>query len=96
MSIVLTEHPDRVHLLIEGALTVMDAAPIHAGLVQAVQTPLPLEVDLSQVSEIDCAGMQLLLSLKRTAPSACLTQPSEPLRETLRHFNLLPELGLEN
>jgi ABC-type transporter Mla MlaB component len=95
MPLVTATHADRVEVRVDGPLTIMQAQDLHAGLVQAIAGPDRVEVDLSQVTEVDCAGLQLLLSLKRGAPTAALSRPSEPLLGVLKHFNLLAPLGME-
>lgn len=55
--------PDGV-LRIEGELTIFRAAELKPLL---LAEPLPLAIDLSGVTEIDTAGVQLLLLAKNTA-----------------------------
>jgi anti-anti-sigma factor len=54
-------------LPIEGELTIYSAADLKAKLVEALAAEQPIEIDLSQVDEIDSAGLQLLLLAKREA-----------------------------
>ncbi len=58
------EAPSR--LAIEGELTIYTAADSKPKLLAALQAPAT-EFDLSQVTEIDSAGLQLLLLAKREA-----------------------------
>jgi anti-anti-sigma regulatory factor len=51
-------------LRIEGEFTVFTAAELKPVV---LCTPLPQEIDLSGVTEIDTAGVQLLMLAKRTA-----------------------------
>jgi anti-anti-sigma regulatory factor len=51
-------------LRIEGEFTVFTAAELKPVI---LCTPLPQEIDLSGVTEIDTAGVQLLMLAKRTA-----------------------------
>lgn len=59
-----------------------------------------LRVDASSVSEIDGAGLQLLLSLQRSMAaqrrSLCLVQPSRALRVACSRAGLGPTLLLEH
>ena len=56
-----------------------------------------LELDLAQVGEIDSAGLQLLLLLKREAQvggkRVILVRHSQPVRATIEFCNLVAELG---
>ena len=51
-------------LRIEGELTIFRALELKDAL---LAQPLPLEIDLSGVTELDSAGVQLLLLAKKTA-----------------------------
>jgi anti-anti-sigma regulatory factor len=51
-------------LRIEGELTIFTAAELKPAI---LCTPPPHEIDLSGVTEIDTAGVQLLMMAKRTA-----------------------------
>lgn len=62
-----TEAPSR--LVLEGELTIYTAADSKPKLLQALKAPAT-EFDLSQVTEIDAAGLQLLLLAKREARAA--------------------------
>jgi len=52
-------------LVLEGELSVSNAAALRRRLLDALQGPL--DVDLSAVTHIDCAGLQLLIMLSREA-----------------------------
>lgn len=53
-------------LRIEGELTIFRAAELKPAL---LAEPMPLEIDLSGVTELDSAGVQLLMLAKRAAQS---------------------------
>lgn len=55
---------------IDGTLTIYDAIAGKQSLLDALSAVNQLEIDLSGVTEIDTAGVQLLVMLKRTAASA--------------------------
>lgn len=46
-------------------LTIYSAARLKKSLVDALNQPGPLELDLSEVEDMDTAGVQLLVALKR-------------------------------
>ena len=66
-------------LAIEGELTIYRALQLKAELLAALAGGSELELDLSQVTEMDSAGVQLLLVALREASSA-----GKPLRVTGR------------
>lgn len=58
------------HLLrIEGEMTIYQAAELKQTLAATLAQCDELEIDLSAVTEIDTAGVQLLISAKKTAQS---------------------------
>lgn len=54
-------------LLIEGELTVFTVHELKVRLLAALGEGQPLQIDLSGVSEVDGAGIQLLLAAQREA-----------------------------
>jgi len=54
-------------LEIKGELSIFTAAELRLQLLEAIAMCPELEVDLSQVGEIDSAGLQLMLAAKREA-----------------------------
>jgi anti-anti-sigma factor len=54
-------------LAVEGEMTIYRAAELHPVLLDAVRTIDAPALDLSEVTEFDCAGMQLLLAARREA-----------------------------
>ena len=87
------ERPDEAAVLrIEGEMTIYRAAELKALL---LGQPPPSHLDLTGVTEIDTAGVQLLIAARRRARAAgCgwhVRGTSSPLGETLRLLGL-PEL----
>ena len=64
-------------LAIIGDLNIFNAAEQRQRLLDALDTGKEVEVDLSQVSEIDSAGIQLMVAAKREAATR-----AKPLRFT--------------
>jgi anti-sigma B factor antagonist len=59
------------HVLnLDGELTIYRAAEIKQTLLAALDASAVVEVDLSKVSELDSAGVQLLMLAKQTATAA--------------------------
>jgi len=54
-------------LVVEGELTIYTAAETKEKIATFLRGEQPLEIDLSQVGEIDTAGLQLLLLARREA-----------------------------
>ena len=52
---------------IDGELSIFSAAALQQRLLDAISTGKEIEVDLSQVSEMDTAGIQLMVAAKREA-----------------------------
>jgi len=54
-------------LRLEGELTIYAAAAVKAALLEALSDAVEVELDLAGVTEIDTAGVQLLIAAKREA-----------------------------
>ncbi len=95
---IRAETKDGLSLLhIEGDMTIYTAAELKAELMPHLSQPLEREIDLSGVSEIDSAGLQLLMLAKREAGRhACplrLTGHSRAVLEVLDLCNLESYFG---
>lgn len=67
METKATANPDALRIALAGELTVFTAAAVREQLLAALGSAAEIEVDLAQVSEIDSAGVQLLLAAKQEA-----------------------------
>ena len=78
-------------------LTIYHALEQKRLLLDALTSVDELEVDLSQVSEIDTAGLQLLILLKKEAQLAgkriVFSAHSQSVRSVIDFCNLAAELG---
>jgi anti-sigma B factor antagonist len=91
--------PDRsprcVHL--EGELTVYRAVELRMTLQAALAEAGDLELDLARVTELDSAGVQLLLSAKKTAVASQrrlrLMNHSPAVLDVFERFNLAGHFG---
>ena len=63
---------DRISLV--GELQISFLESLHAKLSEVVHHPGPLVLDLSQISEVDLAGLQVLLSFLRTRDNGSATR----------------------
>ena len=79
------------NLAVEGEMTIYTAAENKAALFEHLDDCEELELDLSAVNEIDSAGLQILLVLKREAAVAGrqlrLVNHSQAVFEVLDRFN---------
>ena len=83
--------------VITGALTIYDAAEGKQTLLEALDAASQLEINLSAVTEMDTAGVQLLVMLKRAAARAekqvHLVAHSPASLEVLDQYNLAGYFG---
>lgn len=70
MSVHVEWKADRCRLRIEDDLSIYRAAALKGPLLDPLGRASEIEVDLSQVAEMDSAGLQLLVLLKREAAAA--------------------------
>jgi anti-sigma B factor antagonist len=84
-------------LTIENELTIFTAAEMKQYLLDFLNSGKELEIDLSQVDEIDTAGLQLLILIKREAAQAGKTlsfsMHSKSVLEILELANLTTTFG---
>ncbi len=84
-------------LLLDSELTINHALPLKQQLLQALERSDTLELDLSQVSDIDTAGLQLLLLAKREAARGnkrlAIVAHNPVVRQTLDFCNLASYFG---
>lgn len=78
-------------LKLSGEATIHDVEPLREALLAAVATQVPGRMlDLSGLVALDSAGIQLLVSLKRSVPDLKVHSCPQPLRDAL------DKLGLAN
>lgn len=86
------------HLAINGEFTIYTAADWRERLLNAVVGQSDVELDLSEVSEIDTAGLQLLLATRREVRAAGgslhLAAPSPAVVDVLNFCGLADDFGL--
>ena len=79
-------------LRIEGELTIYRAAELKETLLAAVAAHAALDVDLTAVTELDTAGVQMLLVAKRSAAASGhamrLMGHSAPVIDVFEHLDL--------
>jgi len=86
-----------LRMKLEGEFTIYRASELKCELMAALDGARSLEIDVSAVTEIDCAGIQLLMLAKRVAAqrqqSLRLTCRSEAVTEALTLLDLVPHFG---
>lgn len=89
--------PATTRLFLEGSLNIYEAASVKERLLSALAECEVLELDLSQVGEIDTSGFQLLILAKREASfqgkSLNLVAHSAAVREVMDFFNMVGFFG---
>lgn len=84
-------------LLVDGPMTIYNAAEVKGQLVSAVREHPSLELDLSCVAEMDTAGFQLLVLAKhesqRLNHALSITGHSDPVREMVDFYGMTGFFG---
>jgi len=97
MSIQAKENNGITHLAIKDEMTIYTALEQKNELSQYLNTDHELHLDLSEVSEIDSAGLQILLFLKQEANRKniilSLIHHSQAVVEVLELLNLTAHFG---
>lgn len=79
---------DTAHVNIDGELTIYTASDLAAQLLPRLGATPQMQIDLSQITEMDGAGLQLLIMVTREASRAgtalTLTGHSKAVLETLQ------------
>lgn len=92
--------PSTDRLTYQGEMTIYSAAANYQQLKEYLEKGLPIRLDLSQVSEIDSSGLQLIL-LARTEADAhglefSIVGVSDTVEEVLRILFLKRTFGLQH
>lgn len=92
-----TPTPGSHRIAIADDMTIYNAVDQKQQLIDALLAHQELEIDLSAVAEIDTAGIQLLILLKREArrldKRITIVAHSQAVREVVDFFNLAAEFG---
>lgn len=89
MNKFLLETNQSGHFRLQGSMTIQNSTTITRELLEAVKAHDELSIDLSEVSRIDCTGVQLLLSTKLCANKILkLIHHSECVSDAIELINL--------
>src|SRR6266404_97787 len=87
----------RCNVVVQGNMTIYEAAAAKPALLGALAEATEMEIDLSSVVEMDTAGLQLLILVKRESLRAGkpvrLTGHSEASLDVLDRYNLSGYFG---
>jgi anti-anti-sigma factor len=95
MAVTARTENTTTHLHLEGALTIYEAAATAQELLPHAQQAATLCVDLAGITEIDCAGLQLLIALHKENAFVMFSSPSRHVAEVLRMTGLDRTLSVE-
>jgi anti-anti-sigma factor len=91
--------PEPARLSLDGELTIYRAAELKQTLLEPLARCGELEVDLSKVTELDSAGIQVMLLAQRTAATKGVelryVAHSAPVAQVLRLLGLGSALGAD-
>lgn len=97
MPIQVSQDEGRAYIRIEGPLTIYGASEARDVLLATLAGTETMEIDLSDLDELDVAGVQLMLALKQHAQrvgKACsFLHHSPAAREVIDLLNLSSALG---
>ena len=97
VELAIVQKGPQCRLSIRGELCIYDAAELKSQLLKRLGQATSLELDLADVSEIDCAGFQLLYLLKREAlaegKKVSLVNHSQAVLEMLGLLNMEAYFG---
>ena len=88
MPIEITTSPALTQVKISGGCTIFDAADLRQQLLPLVTASTPVVVDLAEITEIDTAGLQVLLALQKQCALALFSRPSPAMQTALDLLNL--------
>ena len=95
-----TEPQDVHHWCVEGALNIYTALDLKTQLLQALEQPGALHLDLHSVDDMDTAGMQLLVlaqrECERLGKSLVLQYPSESVMDVLLMYRMESAFVIES
>lgn len=98
MEINLTKGDGVINLDFHGEMTIYDAQQCKNVLLEALRLSEVVNLDLSDVSEIDTAGVQILTSLvqsaKKTNREVFISEPGQAFGAVIHLCNLGSDLGL--
>lgn len=97
MSIKVKKQGNICKITVEGEMTIYQASDLYEKFKKQLATCDSLEIDLQHITEMDTAGVQILLALKREANASGKTvsmiMHSEPVIEVFELISIVHEFG---
>ena len=88
MHVDVQQNGQLISASIVGSCTIYEAADLRAALLPLATASEPVMIDLGAVSELDCAGLQILLALQKECALALFSNPSACVQQALDLLNL--------
>lgn len=88
MQVSIEAANNLVNVTLAGSCTIFEAADLRTALLPLVKETRPVMLDLAGISELDCAGLQVLLALQKECALALFSQPGPATRQALDLLNL--------
>ena len=88
MNVVIESGAGQTQVSISGGCTIFEAADLRAQLLPLADSSGLLVVNLAAISEIDTAGVQVLLALQKQTPLTLFTGPAAAVVQALDLLNL--------
>lgn len=95
MTVIASTDHNGTQVRLQGALTIYEAAETAQALLPHAQRATTLCVDLSDITDIDCAGLQLLIALQKENAFVVFTAPSRNVSDVLRVTGLDRQLSID-
>ena len=93
----MSDENTTTHVEIKGEMSIFTALAVRQQLLDALEQPGDVEVDLASVSEMDSAGVQLLIAAKREAAlharTLRFTGHSRAVFDLLELYDVAGQLG---
>lgn len=93
----VTKKGKHCKLALEGELTIYNAADLKTAMLEHLKSATEMEIDLSEVSEVDTAALQVLACTKRDAENNSipfsLVHHSKSVIEALDLYNMTSYFG---
>lgn len=92
MTVVSNTVDDKLVCAVKGALTIWEAAAAWQHILPLLAASEPVTIDLSEVSECDGAGIQMICQIQQAAAGAQkkirISDPSEPVLTTMQQAGM--------
>lgn len=95
MNVRIESTASLMNVKIEGDCTIYHAADLRTALLPLVKASNPVMVDLSGITELDCAGLQILLALQKEGGLVLFCHPATCVQQTMDLLNLNRTFAIE-